>query len=181
PTRRHARAGGQRPAGAHQAGNHKDLTHLIVPGDLQTDLFIIAFVGVIIGLYVLANFGERSATPRILTLIAGGVLAGLSSLIGVLGSLLHLLAYSAGGETAATFRLDEQTLLPFAAAGILGLVYLVPAVQRAVARLLPIRPGRSEEHTSELQSRGHLVCRLLLEKKKKTNTSTSLHPHQPTP
>src|SRR5439155_21530836 len=28
-------------------------------------------------------------------------------------------------------------------------------------------PERSEEHTSELQSRGHLVCRLLLEKKKK--------------
>src|SRR5690625_5650328 len=29
----------------------------------------------------------------------------------------------------------------------------------------PMRiPGRSEEHTSELQSRGHLVCRLLLEK-----------------
>src|SRR5690625_4716944 len=30
-----------------------------------------------------------------------------------------------------------------------------------------LRPERSEEHTSELQSRGHLVCRLLLEKKKK--------------
>src|SRR5207253_10836023 len=29
---------------------------------------------------------------------------------------------------------------------------------------------RSEEHTSELQSRGHLVCRLLLEKKKKIST-----------
>src|SRR5690625_2327945 len=29
---------------------------------------------------------------------------------------------------------------------------------------------RSEEHTSELQSRGHLVCRLLLEKKKKIPT-----------
>src|SRR5690625_6382222 len=29
------------------------------------------------------------------------------------------------------------------------------------------RSTRSEEHTSELQSRGHLVCRLLLEKKKK--------------
>src|SRR5439155_22488693 len=28
-------------------------------------------------------------------------------------------------------------------------------------------PARSEEHTSELQSRGHLVCRLLLEKKKR--------------
>src|SRR2546422_6028892 len=31
------------------------------------------------------------------------------------------------------------------------------------------RPDRSEEHTSELQSRLHLVCRLLLEKKKKKN------------
>src|SRR2546427_6160360 len=29
-------------------------------------------------------------------------------------------------------------------------------------------PGRSEEHTSELQSQSNLVCRLLLEKKKKT-------------
>src|SRR3989442_11736911 len=32
--------------------------------------------------------------------------------------------------------------------------------------------GRSEEHTSELQSRPHLVCRLLLEKKKKTYSGT---------
>src|SRR2546422_3631599 len=31
---------------------------------------------------------------------------------------------------------------------------------------------RSEEHTSELQSRLHLVCRLLLEKKKKEETNT---------
>src|SRR5690625_5600498 len=34
--------------------------------------------------------------------------------------------------------------------------------------------GRSEEHTSELQSRGHLVCRLLLEKKKKKHTRINL-------
>src|SRR2546422_7680322 len=32
--------------------------------------------------------------------------------------------------------------------------------------------ARSEEHTSELQSRLHLVCRLLLEKKKKTKQSS---------
>jgi len=32
---------------------------------------------------------------------------------------------------------------------------------------------RSEEHTSELQSRLHLVCRLLLEKKKKTHKTNS--------
>src|SRR5258705_7582235 len=36
----------------------------------------------------------------------------------------------------------------------------------------PTRIGRSEEHTSELQSLRHLVCRLLLEKKKK---KASLH------
>src|SRR5690625_5354763 len=36
---------------------------------------------------------------------------------------------------------------------------------------------RSEEHTSELQSRGHLVCRLLLEKKKKRINITSVTSH----
>src|SRR5690625_5395057 len=35
---------------------------------------------------------------------------------------------------------------------------------------------RSEEHTSELQSRGHLVCRLLLEKKKKKRTMSPTTP-----
>src|SRR2546430_10943118 len=34
---------------------------------------------------------------------------------------------------------------------------------------------RSEEHTSELQSQSNLVCRLLLEKKKKSNDSTQRH------
>src|SRR5690625_6541849 len=34
---------------------------------------------------------------------------------------------------------------------------------------LLVHTARSEEHTSELQSRGHIVCRLLLEKKKTTN------------
>src|SRR5690554_7693467 len=42
--------------------------------------------------------------------------------------------------------------------------------------LAPVAQGknlcRSEEHTSELQSRPHLVCRLLLEKKKKKNKQT---------
>src|SRR5256885_12073903 len=38
--------------------------------------------------------------------------------------------------------------------------------RRAIARL---RVGRSEEHTSELQSPCNLVCRLLLEKKKTSN------------
>src|SRR2546422_6852354 len=37
-----------------------------------------------------------------------------------------------------------------------------------------VRKRRSEEHTSELQSRLHLVCRLLLEKKKKKRTDQVL-------
>src|SRR5690349_22351672 len=36
------------------------------------------------------------------------------------------------------------------------------------------RPARSEEHTSELQSRRDLVCRLLLEKKKKQNITKEI-------
>src|SRR2546422_7804805 len=45
--------------------------------------------------------------------------------------------------------------------------YYVVAQFEAAAELLP----RSEEHTSELQSRLHLVCRLLLEKKKKAQST----------
>src|SRR3712207_7873844 len=37
---------------------------------------------------------------------------------------------------------------------------------RPIALAAPVEAGRSEEHTSELQSRQYLVCRLLLEKKK---------------
>src|SRR3712207_8179841 len=42
---------------------------------------------------------------------------------------------------------------------------------RAAAAPLAAGRGRSEEHTSELQSRQYLVCRLLLEKKKKNQSS----------
>src|SRR5437870_9150665 len=55
-------------------------------------------------------------------------------------------------------------------------VQLLPLGREARVRSIEVHgqtaeravPGRrSEEHTSELQSRGHLVCRLLLEKKKR--------------
>src|SRR2546422_6132861 len=52
-----------------------------------------------------------------------------------------------------------------------------PPDDRGLApQLLDVRHqrNRSEEHTSELQSRLHLVCRLLLEKKK----NTSVHQHR---
>src|SRR2546422_4507731 len=40
------------------------------------------------------------------------------------------------------------------------------------AKLVSLTHERSEEHTSELQSRLHLVCRLLLEKKKKNQVTS---------
>src|SRR5690554_7114622 len=54
----------------------------------------------------------------------------------------------------------------------LALLIAVPVSLGVAIFLTQIAPSRSEEHTSELQSRPHLVCRLLLEKKKKKyNTS----------
>src|SRR2546422_7664228 len=51
---------------------------------------------------------------------------------------------------------------------------------RSLAQLRRLAPGaelvRSEEHTSELQSRLHLVCRLLLEKKKKQHKMSTTLP-----
>src|SRR5690554_7289491 len=43
----------------------------------------------------------------------------------------------------------------------------VEGVSGRLSSMLSVDGNRSEEHTSELQSRPHLVCRLLLEKKKK--------------
>src|SRR2546422_7646176 len=53
-----------------------------------------------------------------------------------------------------------------------------PEIQEAIRTERPV-VIRSEEHTSELQSRLHLVCRLLLEKKKKVLNTASLTPQDP--
>src|SRR5690625_5875856 len=52
-----------------------------------------------------------------------------------------------------------------AGGGGAGLTSSTAGVCSSLSRWSPPHP-RSEEHTSELQSRGHLVCRLLLEKQK---------------
>src|SRR3712207_8771997 len=60
----------------------------------------------------------------------------------------------AGDEATGDERLDERELRQ--------------AGQRLPGQHVRGGAGRSEEHTSELQSRQYLVCRLLLEKKKNT-------------
>src|SRR5688572_32283905 len=54
-----------------------------------------------------------------------------------------------------------------------------PLLRRQKAGVMKV--GRSEEHTSELQSQSNLVCRLLLEKKKKKTSAPTTRPPQPRP
>src|SRR2546422_7010625 len=101
-------------------------------------------------------------------------------------------AWSAAGATTASVAAKQNIVArwgssmpaPFAippsvtgrpstssrSAASLGFVSVVRIASAAA------RPPRSEEHTSELQSRLHLVCRLLLEKKKQhIDTSQTCH------
>src|SRR2546422_7983997 len=76
---------------------------------------------------------------------------------------LHLFFFFNDTATTEIYTLSLHDALPISAAG---------TSETTTCRLPRIRPclrsvARSEEHTSELQSRLHLVCRLLLEKKKK--------------
>src|SRR5688572_31043548 len=79
--------------------------------------------------------------------------------------------FRSGIETGAMTYQSSQPW-PFPRSLMLGF--------RAMARTTEVRLGdreledaRSEEHTSELQSQSNLVCRLLLEKKKKKNKRTN--------
>src|SRR5947208_10392866 len=64
---------------------------------------------------------------------------------------------------------------------------LIPALARGRQKVAatPVHttetPRRSEEHTSELQSPDHLVCRLLLEKKKRDTHTSHTHINSTTP
>src|SRR5687768_17671564 len=79
--------------------------------------------------------------------------------------------------------LGQQFILGGGISGVDADRYFVPPESTLPRNVRPrrdtrLRPHdtscpRSEEHTSELQSRLHLVCRLLLEKKKKTKTTAT--------
>src|SRR5690625_5582930 len=86
--------------------------------------------------------------------LVGGVLALLSPCAALLLPAFFAYAFSSPGKLLARtgiFYLGLLTTLIPLGVGIAGLGKLLSQ--------------RSEEHTSELQSRGHLVCRLLLETK----------------
>src|SRR2546422_2108841 len=93
---------------------------------------------------------ERRARPFALSELSFEIAPG--EIVGVIGP-------NSSGKTTL-IRLLTRVLEPAA-----GEIRLEGAPIRRLTRT------RSEEHTSELQSRLHLVCRLLLEKKKKKHTT----------
>jgi uncharacterized protein len=90
---------------------------------------------------VLANFGERNRDSRIAALIVSGTLAGLGLVVGLWITILNLLQYSTGVERADQLRTALLLGVPLTVAGTLGLLYLWRPLQRAVAGLIPVRPG----------------------------------------
>src|SRR5437868_14719434 len=74
-------------------------------------------------------------------------------------------------DTATTeiYTLSLHDALPILAPRLADLVRKARRLASERDRLIESLAERSEEHTSELQSRFDLVCRLLLEKKKKNN------------
>src|SRR5438876_2595709 len=86
-------------------------------------------------------------------------------------------AAGAAGRSAQSVTLlaigKAQPVPLLGAAAACGLEHFGESyLQEALAKIAALRErGRSEEHTSELQSPVHLVCRLLLEKKKTNNAN----------
>src|SRR2546422_1480785 len=96
--------------------------------------------------------GTRSPTVSVLHVLAPAPVGGLEAVVP--GLTLGARGSAVEARVAAVIppgELDHTFLAPFRNAGVE--VFTIEV--------------RSEEHTSELQSRLHLVCRLLLEKKKK--------------
>src|SRR5690348_3936718 len=70
--------------------------------------------------------------------------------------------------TIGLFQNDIKRVIAYSTCSQLGYMFAAAGVAAYDAAMFHLFTHRSEEHTSELQSPVHLVCRLLLEKKKKT-------------
>src|SRR2546422_11680646 len=79
---------------------------------------------------------------------------------------VHFFFFFNDTATTEIYTLSLHDALPISARGR-GRRSRAPTPRRETASVPQASAPRSEEHTSELQSRLHLVCRLLLEKKKK--------------
>src|SRR5690625_1478132 len=143
--------------------------------------------------------GENSAGVRVSDLHIMHVISTFLLAVAVyifLICMLHIVAYPVSKvahgdvvEMASVENLDQflrrwklskgKLLVMFFGALVVGMLFMARGPASSFGnRVIPLPvsvvagaelPARSEEHTSELQSRGHLVCRLLLEKKNTMN------------
>src|SRR6266508_5137889 len=125
---------------------------------MRAPCFVTVAASVALVLVPALVFGQRATTGTVTGRVvdsSGGVLPGVNV---TLSSPDVLGQFTSVTDTGGLYRVAN---LPPA-------VYHVRAELagfQAVIREATVHVSRSEEHTSELQSRGHLVCRLLLEKK----------------
>jgi membrane protease YdiL (CAAX protease family) len=105
----------------------------------------VATLAVLAVVLVIANLGEKHLWARIVTIVTlGPATIGLLILFG----LLTRLSFLTGTIKASDYRFFQSFVIGAVAGATLGLLYLVPSVQRAVARLIPLRPGSTVHYAA---------------------------------
>src|SRR5438270_6120302 len=127
--------------------------------------FVAWFLLKLIGLFTNIFYYQRWDTG--LSSPAGNHLGVFAIAVPVIGSLIVGLMARYGSERIRGHGIPEaiESILMNGSR-----VHPRLAILKPVSAAISVGSGRSEEHTSELQSQSNLVCRLLLEKKKKKKT-----------
>ncbi len=102
----------------------------------RTDFVILGLLLAVAGLLLLANYGERFQTARILSFVASGLIAGTALLFGLLGLLVVTAREAANDISTADYKTAVLASLSLAVAGALGLLLFLPPLQRATGRAL---------------------------------------------
>src|SRR2546422_5064170 len=110
---------------------------------------------------------QLASAPRVVRVLHIALIVGLV----LSGATLYLVR-----RVLQRPSVEDAPVLTLVLAAV-AIVLLVLAVGALRPRVPERPPRRSEEHTSELQSRLHLVCRLLLEKKKRKQHGHAVPPH----
>src|SRR6266567_5333258 len=141
-----------------------------IPADLIRCVIAAAEIAILVGIALLAS---ATATGVEFDLVRGSrrLPVSLLQLVGFAGNVALLILPIALAIRLLVVRqyrrLGEAMATGGVAVGVVALVNLLLS-QPALRQLhIALHTTRSEEHTSELQSQSNLVCRLLLEKKKK--------------